>query len=91
MHQVARLPLVGHSAVRQRVERHLEVRNIAANFVVRTDPGITMVPLEPVDAVEPLEVLLVWNADRALERPVAPFVDATLDVCRELALAPTAS
>jgi DNA-binding transcriptional LysR family regulator len=114
LRELARLPLVGHSGDRPRVERHLDTRNITANFVVRSDlsstiqalvrngvaysivprfsvdesdEGIAVLPLDPVDAIEPLEVLLVWNSDRALERPIAPFVEVTRSVCRELALA----
>ena len=113
LREIARLPLVGHSGDRPRVERHLETRNIEANFVVRSDmnqtiqalvragvasaivprfavdesdSGIAVLPLDPPDAIEPLQVLLVWNGDRALARPIAPFVEVTRQVCEELAL-----
>jgi DNA-binding transcriptional LysR family regulator len=113
LHQVAELPLVGHSADRPRVDRHLRARGLSPAYAVRTDfnstiqalvrhgvayavvprfsideldTGITVLPLAPFDAIEPLKVLLVWNGDRETERPVQPFVEATRAVCAELAL-----
>lgn len=69
------------------------VRNGACYAIVprfsvdETDDEVTVLPLEPVDAIEPRVVLLVWNSDRALDPSVASFVEATVAVCRELNLA----
>jgi DNA-binding transcriptional LysR family regulator len=69
------------------------VRNGMAYAVVprfavdESDEEIVLLPLEPLDAIEPRVVLLVWNSDRTLERPIAAFADATVAVCGELNLA----
>ncbi|HEY2776453.1 MAG TPA: LysR family transcriptional regulator [Gaiellaceae bacterium] len=113
LHDVARLPLVGHSAERPRLERHFAARGLRARYVVRsdvnstiqalvrtgiayavvprfsvdeTDGEIAVIPLDPVDAIEPRVMLVAWNSDRTLERPIAAFVDATRAVCAELDL-----
>jgi DNA-binding transcriptional LysR family regulator len=113
LHELARLPLVGHSEERPRLERHFAARGLRADYVVRsdvnatiqalvrnriayavvprfsvneTDEEIAVVELDPVDAIEPRVVLVAWNSDRTLERPIAAFVDATRAVCAELDL-----
>jgi molybdate transport repressor ModE-like protein len=113
LHQLVRLPLVGHSDERPRLERHLAARGLQADYVVRsdvnstiqalvrngiayavvprfsvdeTDGDVAVIPLDPVDAIEPRVMLVVWNSDRTLERPIATFVDATRAVCAELDL-----
>lgn len=50
------------------------------------DADVVVLPLEPPDAIEPRLVALVWNTDRALERPVEAFVGATQAACTELGL-----
>lgn len=68
------------------------VRNGIAHAVVPrfsvddTDDGIAILPLSPVDAIEPRVVLVAWNTDRTAERPIAAFVEATRAVCAELDL-----
>jgi DNA-binding transcriptional LysR family regulator len=113
LHDVARLPLVGHSDHRPRLERHLAARGLRADYVVRsdvnatiqalvrngiayavvprfsvdeTDEDVVVIPLDPVDAIEPRVLLVAWNSDRTLERPISTFVDATRAVCAELDL-----
>jgi DNA-binding transcriptional LysR family regulator len=113
IHDLTRLPLVGHSDERPRLERHLAARGLRADYVVRsdvnstiqalvrigiayavvprfsvdeTDEEIAVIPLDPVDAIEPRVMLVAWNSDRTLERPIATFVDATRAVCAELDL-----
>jgi DNA-binding transcriptional LysR family regulator len=111
--ELSRLPLVGHSEERPRLERHFAARGLRADYVVRsdvnstiqalvrhgiayavvprfsvdeTDEDIAVIPLDPVDAIEPRVVLVAWNTDRTLERPIATFVEATRAVCDELDL-----
>ena len=113
LRDLARLPLVGHSEERPRLERHLAARGLRADYVVRsdvnstiqalvrngiayavvprfsvdeTDDEVAVIPLDPVDAIEPRVMLVVWNSDRTLERPIRAFVDATSAVCAELDL-----
>ena len=108
--EVAKLPLVGHSIERPRLQQHLELRGLEPNYVVSsdvnttiqalvrsgvacavvpafsvdaTDEEIVVLPLEPVDAVEPRRVLLAWNSERVDTKPVAEFLEATLAVCEE--------
>lgn len=50
------------------------------------DADVVLLPLEPPDAIEPRLVALVWNTDRALERPIEAFVNATQAACTELGL-----
>jgi DNA-binding transcriptional LysR family regulator len=50
------------------------------------DADVVLLPLEPPDAIEPRLVALVWNTDRALERPIEAFVSATQAACTELGL-----
>ncbi len=54
--------------------------------VDEADGDIVLVPLDPPDAIEPRLVALVWNSDRALDRPVEAFVRATQTACAELGL-----
>ena len=54
--------------------------------VDETDDEVAVIPLDPVDAIEPRVMLVAWNSDRTLERPIATFVDATRAVCAELDL-----
>lgn len=54
--------------------------------VDENDTEVVVLPLEPPDAIEPRLLALVWNTDRALERPIEAFVSATLAACRELGL-----
>ncbi|HEY6961730.1 MAG TPA: LysR family transcriptional regulator [Gaiellaceae bacterium] len=116
LRDVAALPLVGHSAARPRLVRHLEARGLDPTFVVHsdvnatiqsvvrngvahavvprfsvdeTDDEVVVLPLDPPDAIEPRVMLLAWNTDRALDRPITRFVDATLEVCAALDLAVT--
>jgi DNA-binding transcriptional LysR family regulator len=56
--------------------------------VDQTDGDVALLPLDPPDAIEPRVVALVWNTDRALERPIEEFVRATQLACSELGLAP---
>ena len=42
LRELARLPLVGHSDRRPRVDRHLEARNLRADYVVRSDVNATI-------------------------------------------------
>ena len=69
------------------------VRNGACYAIVprfsvdETDDEVTVLPLEPADAIEPRVVLLVWNSDRAHDASVSSFVEATVAVCRDLNLA----
>ena len=57
-----------------------------ASRSTRRDDDVAVIPLDPVDAIEPRVVLVAWNSDRTLERPIAAFVDATRAVCAELDL-----
>jgi molybdate transport repressor ModE-like protein len=113
LRDLARLPLVGHSEGRPRLERHFAARGLRADYVVRsdvnstiqalvrngiayavvprfsvdeTDEEVAVIALDPVDAIEPRVVLVAWNSDRTLERPIEAFVDATRAVCAELDL-----
>jgi DNA-binding transcriptional LysR family regulator len=54
--------------------------------VDESDADVVLLPLEPPDAIEPRLVALVWNTDRALERPIEAFVSATQAACAELGL-----
>jgi DNA-binding transcriptional LysR family regulator len=115
LHDLARLPLIGHSGERPRLERHLEARDLQAAFVARSDYNTTiqalvrggigyavvprlsvdeadtdvaLLPLDPPDAIEPRLVALVWNTDRAVDRPIEEFVSATQAACTDLGLTP---
>ena len=113
LRDLASLPLIGHSAERPRLEKHLEAHRLRAEFVARSDYNTTiqalvregigyavvprlsvdeadddvvLLPLDPPDAIEPRLVALVWNSDRALDRPIEAFVDATRAACADLGL-----
>lgn len=71
----------------QALVRHGVASAVVPRFSVdEGDDDIAVLPLDPPDAIEPRIVLLVWNSDRALDRPIAPFVEATRQVCAELSL-----
>jgi DNA-binding transcriptional LysR family regulator len=55
--------------------------------VDEADSDVVVLPLDPPDAIEPRLLALVWNTDRALERPIDEFVRATQAACAELGLA----
>jgi DNA-binding transcriptional LysR family regulator len=55
--------------------------------VDEADTEIALLPLDPPDAIEPRLVALVWNTDRALERPIDTFVRAAQAACADLGLA----
>jgi DNA-binding transcriptional LysR family regulator len=56
--------------------------------VDEADADVAILPLDPPDAIEPRVVALVWNTERALERPIDEFVQATRVACAELGLVP---
>jgi molybdate transport repressor ModE-like protein len=43
-----------------------------------SSPGVTVLPLDPDDAVPPRQLVLVWNHDRSESREVAEFVAAVV-------------